>query len=120
LHNEYKFQIQDWCKIFFLEMVLSCELTERVNDCGGVLDLTGLALNANANTLAAVLSTKPVTHLVLADCMLEQSAANRLIESITGLIALDLRGNDLRGRSVRQSLKYFTGKSGSLLVSFFV
>lgn len=83
-----------------LEMVLSCEFTEKINDCGGVLDLTGLALNANANTLADVLSTKPVTHLVLADCMLEQTAANRLLESLNGLVALDLRGNDLRGKSV--------------------
>ena len=81
-------------------MALSSELSERINGCGGVLDLSGLALNGNASRLAEVLSAKPVTHLVLADCMLDQIAANRLLETLSGLVSLDLRGNDLRGRSV--------------------
>merc|ERR1719228_1283785 len=32
--------------------------------------------------------------------MLDQSTADRLLESLSGLVSLDLRGNDLRGRSV--------------------
>ena len=30
----------------------------------------------------------------------DQSTADRLLESLSGLVSLDLRGNDLRGRSV--------------------
>jgi len=81
-------------------MVLSSEFEERLRNTGGVLDLSGLALNSNASQLADVLISKPVTHLVLADCMLDQSTADRLLESLSGLVSLDLRGNDLRGRSV--------------------
>ena len=51
-------------------MVLSSEFEERLRNTGGVLDLSGLALNSNASQLADVLNSKPVTHLVLADCML--------------------------------------------------
>ena len=87
-------------------MVLSSELAEKVADCGGVLDLSGLALNSNASGLAEVLRTKPVTHLILSDCMLEQKTADQLLESLSGLVSLDLRGNDLRGRSIRIGISY--------------
>merc|ERR1711915_816857 len=88
------------CLTDFSKMVLSSEFEERLHNTGGVLDLSGLALNSNASQLADVLTSKPVTHLVLADCMLDQQTADRLLESLSGLVSLDLRGNDLRGRSV--------------------
>ena len=72
-------------------MVLSSEFEERLRNTGGVLDLSGLALNSNASQLADVLTSKPVTHLVLADCMLDQQTADRLLESLSQGSAINPR-----------------------------
>lgn len=76
------------------------ELGTRLETCAGTLDLSGLALNSDIKGLADVLKTKPVTHLVLADCLLDPSAAEKLFNVLSGLSVLDVRGNDLRGKSV--------------------
>ena len=46
------------------------------------------------------LQSRDVTHLNLSDCMLSSVAASKLLNSLSGLISLELRGNDLRGDAI--------------------
>ena len=81
-------------------MVLSSDLTERIESAKGSLDLSGLGLAGSIDSLAEILQRKDVTHLNLSDCMLSSNMASKLLSSLSGLISLELRGNDLRGSSL--------------------
>jgi len=82
------------------EMVLSSDLLNRIDSTKGSLDLSGLALAGSIDSLAEVLQSRDVTHLNLSDCMLSSVAASKLLTSLSGLISLELRGNDLRGDAI--------------------
>ena len=81
-------------------MVLSSDLLNRIDSTKGSLDLSGLSLAGSIDSLAEVLQSRDVTHLNLSDCMLSSVAASKLLTSLSGLISLELRGNDLRGDAI--------------------